>query len=242
MAATALAALMVAGCGTPARTVSSVPAARVVTVGDSVPAGTACDCEPFPDLYARRIGAGSDNLAQPGFTSADVRDQLLNQVGAAPARAAVAAADVVLVMAGANDVAAVFDAGGGSYTAVADTVRRNVIAAVDTVHRLRPSASVLIFGYWNVVEDGDVGRADYGDDGVAEAASATEACNDALARAAASTGAVYVDTAAAFKGDSGERDPTALLTPDGDHPDAAGHAALAAAAYAALPRPRSSPG
>lgn len=220
--------LALAGCGTPA---PSEVRGVVVTVGDSVPAGTACDCRPFPDLYARRIGAASDNLARAGFTSLDVRDQL----GLPPAQAAVAAADVVLVMAGANDLAAVFDSGGTSYAAVADAVQRNVVTAIATVHRLRPSASVLVFGYWSVVEDGEVGHADYGDDGVAEAALATSACNDALRRAAAATGAGYVDTVAALKGRSGEQDPTALLAPDGDHPDAAGHATLAAAAYAVLP-------
>lgn len=223
--------LLLSGCS-PATPVASAP--RVVTLGDSVPAGTACGCTPFPDLYADRVGAASDNLATPGSTSLDVRREL----GTARAQAAVSAATVVLVMVGANDVAAVFDDGGGSYTAVADAVQRNVTAIVTAVHRLRPSAPVLVFGYWNVVEDGDVGRADYGDDGVAEAAQATAAGNQALHRAATATGAGYVDTTATFKGGTGAEDPTALLTPDGDHPNATGHEALAAAAYAALPEKR----
>jgi acyl-CoA thioesterase I len=215
--------LILAGCSTAAPAPSGP---RVVTVGDSVPAGTACGCTPFPDLYAHRVGAASDNLADPGATSQDT----LTELGATATRAAVTGARTVLVMTGANDVAAVFDRDEKSYTAVAATVQSNVTAIVDTVHRLRPSAPVLVFGYWNVVEDGDVGRADYGDDGVAEAARATAACNEALRRAATSTGATYVDTAAAF-----QHDPTALLTADGDHPNATGHAALAAVAYAARP-------
>lgn len=219
--------MLLTGCTTSA---PAAPAPRVVTLGDSVPAGTACDCTPFPDLYAHRIGATSDNLADPGSTSADVRTELTT------AQPPVAAANVVLVMTGANDLAEVFDSGGGSYTTAADTVQRNVTAIVNAVHNLQPTARILVFGYWNVVEDGDVGHADYGDDGVAEAASATAACNQALHRAATATGATYVDTITTFKGESGEENPTNLLTADGDHPNAAGHAALAAAAYAVLPQ------
>jgi len=225
-----LAALLIAGCGAPGNIAAPGPAApQVVTFGDSVPAGTACGCTPFPDLYAKLLGGTSDNLAKSGFTSLDVRQQLATPV----AEAAVRTATVVLVMAGANDVAAAFDTGGGTYAGPTEQVRQNVTAVVADVHALQPAAAVLIFGYWNVVEDGDVGRRDYGDDGVAEAAAATKDCNDALRKAAA--GAVYVDTTTAVKGDSGEEDPTGLLAADGDHPNAAGHAAIAAAAYAALP-------
>jgi len=229
--------LVLAGCAAPgpaaapapSRSVAREPAPRVVTFGDSVPAGTACGCTPFPDLYASTIGATSDNLAVSGYTSLDVR----NQLDTSQARAAVRSATVVLVMAGANDLAAAFDTDGGSYAEPAAQVQQNITAVVADVHALRPTATLLIFGYWNVVEDGDVGRADYGDGGVAEAAAATKYCNDALRKAAA--GAIYVDTTTAVKGDSGEDDPTGLLAGDGDHPNAAGHAAIAEAAYAALP-------
>jgi acyl-CoA thioesterase-1 len=226
--------MLVSGCGSPEPSVVPAPGgsgARVVTFGDSVPAGTACDCTPFPDLYAARLGAASDNLAEPGLTSLDVR----RQVTTAPASAAVRGANVVLVMAGANDLAAALDAGGGgSYAGPAADVQRNVTAVVESVRSIRPTAAVLVFGYWNVVEDGDVGRRDYGDDGVTEAAAATRSCDDALRRAAAATGAAYVDTTSVFKGDTGEQDPTGLLAADGDHPNAAGHRAIAQAAYRVL--------
>jgi lysophospholipase L1-like esterase len=223
--------LLLAGCTAPGRStpapIGSAPA--VVTFGDSVPAGTACGCTPFPDIYAGLLGATSENLAESGYTSVDVRQQLATPQAAA----AVRTASVVLVMAGANDLGAAFDTGGGSYTGPAAQVQQNITAVVAAVHGLRPSAAVLIFGYWNVVEDGDVGRADYGDEGVAEAAAATKYCNDALHRAA--SGAIYVDTTTALKGGSGAADPTDLLAADGDHPNAAGHEAIAEAAYAALP-------
>jgi lysophospholipase L1-like esterase len=209
--------------------VGSAP--EVVTLGDSVPAGSACGCTPFPELYAKAIGAASENLAEPGATSQDIRDQLDDSTAAD----AVRRAKVVLVMAGANDLAVAFGDGDEAFAEPAAQVQRNVTVVVDDVHTLSPAASVLVFGYWNVVEDGDVAHDDYGNDGVAEAASATTACNAALSRAAAATGAIYVDTTSAFKGGSGEQNPTALLATDGDHPDAAGQRAIAAAAVAALP-------
>jgi acyl-CoA thioesterase-1 len=222
-----LAVLLLAGCGPSATPAHARPATdrTVVTFGDSVPAGTACDCTPFPGLYAAAIGAASDNLSQPGYVSADVR----RQVAAAPAQVAVRAATTVLIMVGANDLAAAFAAGDRAYAAPAAQVERNVTATVTAVHALRPAARVLILGYWNVVEDGAVGRADYGDTGVAESVTATRFCNDALRRSATATGVAYLDTTAAFKGADGSLDPTGLLASDGDHPNAAGHRAVAAA-------------
>ena len=60
------------------------------------------------------------------------------------------------------------------------------------------------------------------------AAEATRCANEALRAAAARSGATFVPTEAAFHGDGGERDPSGLLAPAGDHPNAAGDAAIAA--------------
>ncbi len=229
-AAALLSLVLLAGCAPDALPAEPRPP-EVVALGDSVPAGTACDCTPFPQLYAQRIGAGVQNLAVPGYTSQDVREQL----AAAPARAAVSASTVVLVMAGANDLAAAFNAGDGAYEVPAAVVRSNLTVVVQQVHALSPAASVLILGYWNVVEDGDVARQDYDTTGLAAATTATTYCDDALRQAATAAGAIYVDTTAAFKGASGADDATGLLAADGDHPNAAGHRAIAEAAYAALP-------
>jgi len=87
---------------------------------------------------------------------------------------------------------------------------------------------VVVLGYWNVVLDGRVGATEYGPDEARAAADATTRVNDALRDAAAATGATYVPTLAAFHGDDGTLDPTRLLAADGDHPNAAGHAAIAA--------------
>ncbi|GAB1640323.1 SGNH/GDSL hydrolase family protein [Krasilnikovia sp. MM14-A1259] len=229
-----------AGCGAPlTRNLPHTPSAvTVVTFGDSVPAGTSCDCTPFPDLYARRLGAGarSVNLAEPGLTAGDVADELDTGEGAE----AVRGASVVLLMTGANDLADAFDehSGDSGYAEAAAGVQRNVTTALTRVHELHgEGVRVLVLGYWNVVEDGDVAREDYGDGGVAESATATRYADDALRRAASAGGAEYLDTSTAFKGADGRADPTALLSADGDHPNADGQAAIAAAVYRALPEP-----
>lgn len=208
---------LLAGCAQPAS-----PAARptVVTLGDSVPAGSACGCDPFPSRYAQSQHATDVNLAEPGYTSADVLAQV-------PAdRDVLASAAEVLIMVGANDLAAAFETN-DPYPPAAATVRADVAAAVTAVDRIRP-IPVIVLGYWNVVLDGRVAAQRYDPDEVRESAEATRYANDALRAAAQQTGATFVPTAAAFHGDDGGRDPTGLLAPDGDHPNAAGHAAIAA--------------
>lgn len=77
----------------------------VVVLGDSVPAGTACDCSGFGTLVADQLGSTQgrtvsvDNEAVPGSTSDDVVDQLQDD----SIRSAVASADLVIVETGAND-------------------------------------------------------------------------------------------------------------------------------------------
>ena len=226
-------AVAMAGCAAPAPP-AGTPV--VVTLGDSVPAGTACGCDPFPDRYARLVSpaAVSVNLAQSGDTSADVR----NEVGDDDVRADVRRATVVLIMAGANDLAAAFDGDqdDAAYRVSAGQVEANVAATVDAVVRMHGTpVTVLVLGYWNVVKDGAVGLAAYGAAGLASAHAATRYCDLALRRAARQTGARYVPTTAAFRGDHRALDPTGLLAPDGDHPNADGHEAIAEAVYAALP-------
>jgi lysophospholipase L1-like esterase len=228
-------ALAVAGCTGPASPSEPPGTPVVVTLGDSVPAGTACGCDPFPDRYARLVSpdAVSVNLAQPGDTSADIRDE----AGDDDVRADLRRATIVLIMAGANDLAAAVADGRDdrAYETSADQVEANVAATVDTVMRMhRTPVTVLVLGYWNVVKDGAVGLAAYGAAGLASAHAATRYCNLALQRAAKQTGARYVPTTAAFRGDHRALDPTGLLAPDGDHPNADGQEAIAEAVYAVL--------
>jgi acyl-CoA thioesterase-1 len=221
-----------AGCGTlpsaaatphrvaqpPAPAPSGEPV--VVTLGDSVPAGTACDCDPFPVTYARAVHATSENLAVPGYTSADVLAQVPG------VRSSLAGADEVVLMIGANDLAAAFDAG-GSFSDAATTMQQNVVATIRSIDAVR-TTTVVVLGYWNVVQDGQVAAAAYGPAGVARSETATQYANDSLREAADETHALYISTDAAFHGADGTQDPTGLLAADGDHPNAAGHAAIAA--------------
>jgi lysophospholipase L1-like esterase len=192
----------------------------VVTLGDSVPAGSACDCDPFPVTYARAIHAVSDNLAVPGYTSSDVLAQIPG------VRSRLAEADEVVLMIGANDLAAAFDAD-TSLADAATTMQENVVASIQAIDAIRQT-TVLVLGYWNVVQDGQVAQSSYGPEGVKRSVTATQYANQGLREAAAKTHATYISTDAAFHGPDGTHDPTNLLAPDGDHPNAAGHAAIAA--------------
>jgi acyl-CoA thioesterase-1 len=193
----------------------------VVTLGDSVAAGAECGCDPFPALYAEDQHAIDVNLAESGATAADVRDQLPGDLGA------LSRAAEVLIMIGANDVA---DTIGDptTYSAAAAGVQNDVTATIAGIERSH-SVPVIVLGYWNVVLDGRVGQQTYGPDGVRAAAQATSMIDNAL-RAAASTNADarYITTGPAFHGADGTHDPTDLLAADGDHPNAAGQAAIAA--------------
>ncbi|MEV6851337.1 SGNH/GDSL hydrolase family protein [Actinoplanes sp. NPDC051411] len=224
-AAAGLLIAALAGCGTlpsAAAAPAPSPAAEpvVVTLGDSVPAGSACDCDPFPVTYARTVHAVSENLAVPGYTSADVLTQIPG------VRSRLATADEVVLMIGANDLAAAFDAD-TSFADAATTMRQNVTAAIRAIDAVR-ATRVLVLGYWNVVQDGRVAAAAYGPAGVQRSVTATEYANDGLREAAADTHATYISTDAAFHGPDGTQDPSNLLAADGDHPNAAGHAAIAA--------------
>jgi len=95
--------------------------AVVVALGDSVPAGTACGCTPFPALYARLLSADGRaiDLARSGAGSSDV----LRQAGTPVTVAALRSASAVLLMTGANDLASVFEENGGT-RAYADAAAR----------------------------------------------------------------------------------------------------------------------
>ncbi|WP_249997696.1 SGNH/GDSL hydrolase family protein [Actinoplanes sp. M2I2] len=215
-----VAVLLLGGCAAAAPSSSPARPPEVLTLGDSVAAGSACGCSPFPALYARAQHATDVNLARSGATAADVR-------AAVPAeRSQVASAAEVVIMIGANDMAAVFGHP-AQYATVAAGVDDDVTATVTAIEQLH-RVPVILLGYWNVVQDGQVGAAQYGADGVRDAARATALVNQALRDAATRTGATFVPTEPAFHGDDGSHDPTGLLAPDGDHPNAAGQAAIAA--------------
>ncbi|MEV7004981.1 SGNH/GDSL hydrolase family protein [Streptosporangium sp. NPDC051022] len=217
----------------------------VVGLGDSVPAGSACDCSSYVSLIgealADRQGTDvvADNLAAAGLTTRGLLEQLDDD----SARRTLVSADLTIITIGAND----FDSGTvedddcGPGTGMAcyrdDLVRlrADMDAVLATVRSLqtRPGSRILVTGYWNVFADGAVARAE-GDRYVANSDSLTRAVNDTLAASARAAGARYVDLYTPFKGESGSGDDTALLADDGDHPAAAGHRLIAREVLSAL--------
>jgi lysophospholipase L1-like esterase len=219
------------------------PPARhvVVAFGDSVPAGTACACSSFPheyaDMLSRRTGArvAVDNESVSGLDTAGMLAQL-RQPGVV---AAVRRADVFLVTIGANDFSDHHDrvvegscAVGTADDCVSDemaTMRAHLATALAEIRTLRAGrpTTVLVTGYWNVFEDGQVAQQASGTTGLQASIQLTRRVNDAISSVSGSAGARYVDLFEPFQRRGVDID--SLLAPDGDHPDAAGHRLIAAA-------------
>lgn len=208
---------------------------RVVALGDSVPSGEACNCRAYPDQVADALAAQTHhdvevrNLAVAGATSGSVlQDFDPDALGSAAGR-------VTIVNVGANDFDPLLATqpacqNTACWSQALGTLRTNVGLLLDKIAATQRDASpdrarIVIVGYWNVFLDGAVGSAQ-GASYVQISDRLTKLVNAALAEVGAQHGASYVDVYRPFKGD-GERDDTALLAPDGDHPDGAGHQLLA---------------
>jgi lysophospholipase L1-like esterase len=222
----------------------STAVTSVVGLGDSVPAGSACDCDTFISLVGQALATRqgrevtSNNLATGGLTT----QGLLDQLDGGSATDAIVNADLVIITIGANDFdsSSVEDAdcspsaGLACYKNDLAQLRANMDAILGKVRALqtRPGSRIVVTGYWNVFLDGDIARAK-GSTYVANSDALTIAVNQALAEAAAAKGARYVDIYSPFKGDS-SRDDTPLLAADGDHPNATGHQVIASSVLSAL--------
>ncbi len=231
-----------ASIGGPSGSVTPAGVWSIAALGDSVTSGGPCGCTPFPQLYgqdlaeARGVRTVTSNLGQGGLTS----EQLLHELqdpGSAEA-AAVREADIDLVTIGANDFADQHDnvttgrcMTSASMACISDdlgSMRADVTAIIGLIHRLRgqrPTA-VLVTGYWNVFEDGAVARSQFPHIGLQATRALTRLANDGIRAAAHQAGATYVDLYAPFNGPTTAGDPTGLLGPDGDHPNAAGQALI----------------
>ena len=207
----------------------------VVGLGDSVTAGTACGCTDFVTLYAAMLGARSGHSVRPvnlgvgGLTTSSLGAQLATPT----ATASLSSADVVVVTIGANDLSPLIGQWqrGGCGTACMDKASKaagaGLAAALARVRRVTPTHTrVLVTTYWNVFEDGDVADADYGPGFATWSDEVTRSANAAIRTAATAAGDQVVDLYAPFEG-AGDRNPTALLADDGDHPNAAGHRLIA---------------
>jgi lysophospholipase L1-like esterase len=207
----------------------------VVALGDSVPAGGGCSCTPYPQLSASSLtvpgtrDVAATNDAVNGATSSDV----LTSVTTDPqVESHIAAADVVEIEVGANDVGYSTTCGAtvSCYQPTVPTVERNLRDIVARVHTLTQGHPVLVvlLDYWSVWLGGAYATAQ-GQAYVDAAAAVTDQINTAIRQTAAATGAGYVDLRAAFKGPDYAYDETHYLAPDGDHPNAAGHQRIAQA-------------
>lgn len=217
----------------------------VVGIGDSVTSGYNCDCEAFVGLYATQLAAKDEvqtswvNLGVPGWTSS----QLLAAITKPGAfRNQVATADILLVTIGANDLNPLESEGPAGcpatcYTPLIQAAGHNVTLIVDAAQAANPAhpAKVLVTDYWNVFQDGDVGTAEHGAAFQLWSDAVTRAESTQICQGAQLAGATCVSLYSAFKG-NGSVDPTSLLAPDGDHPNAAGHQVIASTLLAATPR------
>jgi lysophospholipase L1-like esterase len=216
----------------------------VLGFGDSVPAGGGhCNCTNFVTAYGNLVGAHTgikptvDNFAVSGSTSADLVDQMAESA----VRAAVAGASTILIMTGANDYNDSFDEVSigvdpdKAYGPVAAAVEDNVTTVIGKIRALNKTAHVVVLDYWASMEDGAVAAKDYDSPTMTASVECTASTNAALALASKATGVTYVSTYTAFKGATGTKDDSALLMPDGDHPNPTGHQVIARAIAAAYP-------
>lgn len=239
---------------TPAPDTTSLPATTspspapqpglVVGLGDSVTSGAACNCTPFVQTYAaalaRRDGSPvrAVNLGHGGDTTVELLALLK---GDAAARRALAQASVVVVTIGANDLVpllARWTAGGCDDACVQPavvTMGNGLAAALREIRSQAPHARLLVTDYWNVFEDGDVAVAKRGPGFAPWSDEVTGSANMTICAQAAAVGASCVDLYEPFEGEDGTRNPSALLADDGDHPNAAGHALIAATLLHATP-------
>lgn len=213
--------------------------ASVVALGDSVPAGAACDCTDFVSLVAQRIAArqgaavSATNASVPSQTS----DGLLEELADPEVDDAVRGADVVIIEIGANDFDSEplfddqqIDPAEVYGDALAD-LHDNLTAIVSTVRSLRSDVQVVLVGYWNNFEAGSEAE-QYGAAYEANSVAVTDASNAVIAQVAAETGATYVDLVGVFLDTPG--DISQLLEDDGDHPNQRGHELIANAVAAAV--------
>jgi lysophospholipase L1-like esterase len=223
---------------------------HVLALGDSVTAGTNCDCDAFPTVYAHSLGSRTgdtvrlSNQGQNGATSADVLAYLRSSDGAAAAQQS----DVILLTIGANDFNAVAPkvltqtCGGDDDLSCTRAglaqLALNLNAIMARLHQLRGDqpTRVLVTDYWNVFEDGDVGAGDYDEGYLAWSDRVTRDANAVICQAADLAAASCVDLYQPFKGADGRKNPTPLLADDGDHPNQAGTRLVATVLAAAVER------
>jgi lysophospholipase L1-like esterase len=206
---------------------------RLVALGDSLTAGNGdARAGGYPGrlqklLEARGWRTSLVNLAVPGAESGEV----LARLSEPEVRASVAAASLLLVSAGGNDLSHTLRPVSGRAVAEPEparaSARANLATLVRELRRLSPTAAIRLIGIYNPFEVAPTEE---------PAARALLASWNAVLEAAADTdsGAVLVPTADLFQGHP-ER-----LASDAYHPGPEGHALIADRILQTLPTARPS--
>ncbi|GAB3667778.1 hypothetical protein GCM10027596_37300 [Nocardioides korecus] len=245
---TAAATPSTSAAGTASSTPGSPTSWHVVGLGDSVMAGTNCDCDGIVKEYAAGLArttpgrVTTSDLSDGGLVTGDVEKDLTDD---SSQQQALRTADVVLVTIGANDLYPALDKWRSAtcdetcYGALASRMGRSLSTVLDEIKALVPaSAQVLVTNYWNVFTDGAMTRKSVGQAQIDFSEDVTDAANREICAAAVGHGDTCVDLLHPFKGTAAHPvDVTPLLAADGDHPDAAGVAVIVKALLAATKVP-----
>ena len=215
---------------------------NVLSLGDSVPAGRGATS--YVDMVAsamagqRHTTANLTNQATDGEAS----QGLVSDVAIDPEHETIAQQDVIIIEMGAND----FDASdaqdpscspvqsSGCYDDTMTAMRSNMDKALTTVKQYaKPSAKIILLGYWNVFKDGAAGQAS-GSNYVSQGEQLAKWVNEELYALAKKHDTYYADVYTPFAMANNMQD---YLQADGDHPNDAGHLLIANAVLKAFGEP-----
>jgi lysophospholipase L1-like esterase len=222
-------------------TSTSSRAWSIVALGDSVPSGYHCNCTPYPQLSAAGLTSTTGqtvtatNDAVAGYTTANVLKQLDSDSAVIDH---VRKADAIEINVGANDVPYNANTCGTStacYAPLVAPMQKNLAAIVSRAHDLVSGHKVLVvlLDYWSIWQGGTYAR-EKGNAYVRAAREMTAQVDAAIKSTASQSGSAYVSERRAFKGPSFGYIESHYLATDGDHPNAAGHQAIAKAAQTVI--------
>jgi lysophospholipase L1-like esterase len=208
----------------------------IVALGDSVPSGNNCGCTPYPQLSAQGLTqktgqtVTATNEAVGGYTTTNVLTQLSSDNTVIDQ---VRTADAVEINVGANDVPYNKNSCATSvdcYAPLVAPMQKNLTAIVTRVHDLTSGHKVVVvlLDYWSIWLGGTYARKQ-GHPYVSAARQITAKVDSAIKTTATQSGSAYVSERQAFKGPSFGYIESHYLAPDGEHPNAAGHQAIATA-------------